>query len=205
MLEALKSGGWVMLPIALASVVALGICLERAWALRRGRVAPPDLVARLRAEIAAAGLGSERLREVCGSSPLGRILLAPLGTGGMDRQRAKAEMAQAAPAVVHDLERYLTALGAIASATPLLGLLGTVLGMIRVFSVLVEQGVGNPAVLAGGISEALVSTAAGIGVAVPALVCHRALVRKVDELVVVLEGEAAKLADTVFPPPAEAS
>ena len=205
MLEVLKSGGWVMLPIALASVVALGICLERAWALRRGRVAPPDLVARLRAEIAAAGLGSERLRGVCGGSPLGRILLAPLGAGGMDRQRAKAEMAQAAPAVVHDLERYLTALGAIASATPLLGLLGTVLGMIRVFSVLVEQGVGNPAVLAGGISEALVSTAAGIGVAVPALVCHRALVRKVDELVVVLEGEAAKLADAVFPPPAGAS
>ena len=205
MLEALKSGGWVMLPIALASVVALGICLERAWALRRGRVAPPDLVARLRAEIAAAGLDSGRLRGVCGSSPLGRILLAPLGAGGMDRQRAKAEMAQAAPAVVHDLERHLTALGAIASATPLLGLLGTVLGMIRVFSVLVEQGVGNPAVLAGGISEALVSTAAGIGVAVPALVCHRALVRKVDELVVVLEGEAAKLADAVFPPPAGAS
>lgn len=210
MVEALLAGGPVMLPIGLASVAALGICLERAWTLRRHRVAPPDLVARLCAEINAAGFCSERLPGMCERSPLGRILVASLaaggtggGTGGAGgeaaRERAKAAMTQAAPPVVHDLERYLTALGAIASATPLLGLLGTVLGMIRVFSVIVEQGAGNPAVLAGGISEALVSTAAGIGVAVPALVCHRVLVRKVDELVVTMEGEAVKLADAVFP------
>ena len=198
MLEILQAGGWLMLPITLASVLAVGICIERAWSLRAAEVVPLGLVERL-ADASDGTFDAVELDALCGQSSLGRILAAGLATEGRGRERMKEAMQEAAAGVVHDLERYLTTLGTIASISPLLGLLGTVVGMIRVFNALLTRGAGNPAVLAGGISEALVTTAAGLVVAIPALIFHRFLLRKVDELVVAMEGQAAALLDRVHP------
>ena len=198
MLEILQAGGWLMLPITLASVLAAGICIERAWSLRTAEVAPPALVERL-SDARRGKFDAVELEALCGQSSLGRILAAGLQAQGRGRERMKEAMQEAAAGVVHDLERYLTTLGTIASISPLLGLLGTVVGMIHVFDALLAGGASNPAVLAGGISEALVTTAAGLVVAIPALIFHRYLLRKVDELVVAMEGQAAALLDCVHP------
>ncbi len=201
LLELLQSGGWLMLPITLCSVAAVGICIERAWSLRAGRVAPAGLLALLETAVGNSDADLERLQERCGTSSLGRIFRAGLASAQRGRERMREAMEAAAAGVVHDLERYLTTLGAIASVSPLLGLLGTVVGMIRVFAVLVEAGAGDVSGLAGGISEALVTTAAGLGVAIPALIAHRGLLRKVDDLVVTMEGRAGKLLDLIHPDP----
>ena len=198
MLEILQAGGWLMLPITLASVLAVGICIERAWSLRTAEVVPLGLVERL-ADASDGKFDAVELDALCEQSSLGRILAAGLAAKGRGRERMKEAMQEAAAGVVHDLERYLTTLGTIASISPLLGLLGTVVGMIRVFNALLTRGAGNPAALAGGISEALVTTAAGLVVAIPALIFHRFLLRKVDELVVAMEGQAAALLDRVHP------
>lgn len=195
MLELLEAGGWLMVPILLASIAAVGICLERVWALRQARVAPPELPQGL-----VDALREQRVqqaRERYGASPLGRILLAGCDSARGGREAMQQAMEGAAGVVVHDLERYLTSLGTIAAISPLLGLLGTVFGMIRVFRQLVAAGPESAALLAGGISEALATTAAGMIVAIPALIFHRYLLRKVDELVVVLERAAARFADAV--------
>ena len=198
MLEILQAGGWLMLPITFASVAAAGICIERAWSLRTAEVVPPGLAKRL--SDAACGHGEPAdVEALCGRSGLGRILAAGLVARSRGRERMKEAMQEAAAGVVHELERYLTTLGTIAAISPLLGLLGTVVGMIRVFKALLAGGAGNAAALAGGISEALVTTAAGLAVAIPALIFHRCLLRKVDELVVVMEGQAAELLDRVHP------
>ena len=197
MLEFLQSGGWLMVPLVLASVVAMGICIERAWSLQTQRVAPSDLLANI---VRAIEDGAEAsTRSLCASSALGRILLAGLDNAKRGRAAMREAMEDAAGGVVHDLERYLTALGTIASISPLLGLLGTVVGMIRVFSALVQDGASEVGVLAGGISEALVTTAAGLTVAIPALMFHRYLLRKVDDLTVAMEHQAARFVDLLQP------
>ena len=204
MLEIVQSGGWLMVPIGLASVLALAICLERAWSLRRSRVAPAPLCAAL---AAAPNLG-EALPPGHRASELAAILKAGVDAAARGREQMKEAMAIAAASVTHGLERYLTTLGIVAAITPLLGLLGTVVGMIRVFRELVASGPGQAAALAGGIAEALVTTAAGLGVAIPALICHRYLLRRVDELVVTLEGQAGRLLELAFPgeaPPGDAA
>ena len=198
MLEILQAGGWLMVPIILASVVATGICIERTWSLRSRQVAPPGLASQL-PSAAASPMDSAEIDALCGRSGLGRILAVGLAAQGRGRERMKEAMEEAAAGVVHELERYLTTLGTIASISPLLGLLGTVVGMIRVFRALLADGAGNPAALAGGISEALVTTAAGLVVAIPALIFHRYLLRRVDELVIVMEGHASALLDRLHP------
>ena len=198
MLEILQAGGWLILPIMLASVVATGICIERTWSLRSNQVAPPGLAGRL-SNATAGQIDSAEIDALCGPSGLGRILAVGIAVRERGRERMKEAMEEAAAGVVHDLERYLTTLGTIASISPLLGLLGTVVGMIRVFKALLADGAGNPAALAGGISEALVTTAAGLVVAIPALIFHRYLLRKVDELVIVMEGHASELLDCFHP------
>ena len=186
-----------MVPIGLCSVAALGICLERLWSLRVRRAAPPALLADVQRELEAGNTDSNRVAELCGDCHLGAIFMAGLAGAQHGREAMQEAMQGSAATVVHDMERYLTALGTIAAISPLLGLLGTVLGMIEVFRVLVEDGIGNPGVFASGISEALVTTAAGLGVAIPALILHRHLLRKVDDLVVVMERQAARLVDLV--------
>lgn len=188
-----------MVPIALCSVAAVAICLDRLWALNATRAAPDALLDDVRREIAQDNPDMATLRGLCGSSYLGTIFLSGLESAPRGREAMKETMEEAAGAVLHDMERYLTALGTIASISPLLGLLGTVVGMIRVFTSLVEHGIGNPGVFAAGISEALVTTAVGIGVAIPALIFHRYLQRKVEDLLVTMERRSAHLVDMVHP------
>ena len=184
-----------MVPIGLCSVATIGIGLERLGALRMGRAAPQSLLADVEGELQQGEADSQRLSELCRGCHLGTIFLAGLARARHGREAMKEAMEDVAATVVHDMERYLTALGTIAAISPLLGLLGTVIGMIEVFRVLVEDGIGNPGVFASGISEALVTTAAGLAVAIPALVLHRYLLRKVDDLVVVMERQSTRLVD----------
>ena len=175
MYELVKAGGWLMLPIIACSIVALAIILERFWALRGERVVPKHLVAQIWQLHRKGKLTGAHLSTVREGSPLGRILAAGLTNRMHSKEIMKESIEEVGRQVVHELERYLNTLGTIASVSPLLGLLGTVIGMIKVFTAITSAGVGNPAVLAGGISEALITTAAGLSVAIPSLMFHRYL------------------------------
>lgn len=197
MLELVKSGGWLMVPILLCSVVALAIAVERLWTLRPSRIAPKHLVANVWQLVQHNALTAEKLAEIRRGSALGQILVSGLNYSKHGREIMKESIEETATRVVHELERFLNPLGTIAAITPLLGLLGTVVGMIKVFSEIMIQGTGNANVLAGGISEALITTAAGLTVAIPALVMHRYFIRRVDFLVIEMEQEAVKLVEVI--------
>ncbi|MEW6445960.1 MAG: MotA/TolQ/ExbB proton channel family protein [Pseudomonadota bacterium] len=197
MLDLVVAGGWWMAPIILSSVIALGIIIERAWALRASRVAPRGVVEELERLIQSRTLGGESLRAISRRSPLGRVLAAGLAPYAISREEMKSRIEDAGRHVAHDLECCLTTLGTIAVISPLLGLLGTVVGMIMTFEVITTQGLGQPADLAGGISTALLTTAAGLIVALPAVVAHRAFRAQVDRLVIDMEREAMRLLDGV--------
>ncbi len=200
MLELVKSGGWLMVPILLCSVVAMAIIAERFWTLQRKRITPSNLVVQVWQWAKSGNLDDDRIRALRKSSPLGRILAAGLVNRDTSRALMKESIEDVGRHVVHELDRYLNTLGTIASITPLLGLLGTVIGMIKVFAVITTQGVGNPGVLAGGISEALITTAAGLTVAIPTLMFHRYFRGHVDELVVTMEQEALKMVEAMHGP-----
>lgn len=202
MIEIIKAGGWLMLPILLCSVVAAAIIIERLWTLQRRRVIPRDLAAKVRAWAQDRRLDERHLQALAANSPMGKILAAGLAKRQDSREVMKETIEDTGRQVVHDLERYLNSLGTIAAISPLLGLLGTVIGMVKVFSAITVAGVGNPAVLAGGISEALITTAAGLCVAIPSLIGYRYLRGRVDELVVEMEKEATELVDTLHRRPA---
>jgi len=195
--ELVQAGGWLMGPIILCSVIAMAIIIERLWAYRGRKVIPSNLVAQIwqlhqKGQITAAHIATVR-----DSSPLGRILAAGLVNRDHPREMMKEAIEEEGRQVVHELERYLNTLGTIAAITPLLGLLGTVIGMIKVFTAITSAGVGNPAVLAGGISEALITTAAGLSVAIPSLIFHRYLSGRVDKLVVGMEEQALKMVEVM--------
>ena len=192
------AGGWLMLPIILCSIVALAIVLERFVTLREGRVLPSNLVADVWRMASNRQLTEEKVREIREGSPLGRVLAAGLMDRSQERETMKASIEEVGGHVAHELGRYLNALGTIAAVTPLLGLLGTVVGMISVFTNITTVGVGNPAQLAGGISQALITTAGGLMVAIPALMFHRYFRARVDGLVVGMEKEALKLVDVLL-------
>lgn len=197
MWELIKAGGWLMLPILLASTLALAICLERAWTLRTSRVAPPDLLARVWQWIKANQLDAARLKELREDSPLGEILAAGLLNSKHGREIMKESIEEAASHVIHGLERYLSLLGTIAVISPLLGLLGTVVGIIEAFMAVTATGLNDPALLAGGISKALITTAGGLVVAIPAMVMHRYFNRHITSIAVEMEQQAIKLVDIV--------
>lgn len=197
MFELVQAGGWLMWPIIICSVIAMAIVLERLWAYQSKKVIPANLVAQIwqlhqKGQITAAHIATVRA-----SSPLGRILAAGLVNRKSPREVMKEAIEEEGRQVVHELERYLNTLGTIAAISPLLGLLGTVIGMIKVFTAITSAGVGNPAVLAGGISEALITTAAGLCVAIPALIFHRYLSGRVDKLVVGMEEQALKMVEVM--------
>jgi biopolymer transport protein ExbB len=196
-LEVFIAGGWLMWPILLCSIVGLAICVERFYTLNPKKIAPPHLLATVWKQLKAGELDAERLRNLKKASPLGRILAAGLGNAYHGRDVMKESIQEAAGHVIHDLERYLNTLGTIAAVSPLLGLLGTVFGMITVFAEIMAQGTGNASALAGGISQALITTAAGLTVAIPALVMHRYFVGRIDGIVVELEQETIKLVDAL--------
>jgi biopolymer transport protein ExbB len=195
--ELVKAGGWLMLPIIACSIAAMAIILERFWVLRRRRVMPAKLTARVWHWHKEGELNQDRIVQVRDSSPLGRILAAGLVNRAHRREIMKEAIGEVGRQVVSDLERYLNTLGTIASITPLLGLLGTVIGMIKVFAEITNAGVGNPGVLAGGISEALITTAAGMSVAIPSLIFYRYFTARVDRLAIGMEEEALKVVEVI--------
>lgn len=197
MWELIKSGGWIMLPIIACSILAVAIVIERLWTLRPAKVSPPHLLGQVWRWVQSKQLDSSKLKELREGSPLGQILAAGLTNSRHGREAMKESIQESGTKVVNDLERFLTPLGTIAAITPLLGLLGTVLGMIEIFSAFMGSGMANAPQLAGGIAKALITTAAGLFVAIPALFFHRFLHRRVDELVVGMEQEAIKLVEAV--------
>ena len=186
-----------MWPIVVCSVLALAIIVERCWSLRRSVVAPKDLMSEIQGMTLGDRLTNEQIDSVRETSALGQILAAGLSRQTQQPFLVKDAIEEAGGHVVHELERYLNALGTIAATTPLLGLLGTVIGMIKVFSAITAVGVGDPQVLAGGISEALITTAAGLSVGIPSLMFHRYFLGKVNELTVAMEQDALRFMEVL--------
>ncbi len=203
MLEIIQAGGWLMVPIIVCSVIAAAIILERLWTLQPSRVLPRQLTSQVRELARHDRLDPQHLQALHQSSPLGQVLAAGLANRHADRAIVKESIEDSGRHVVHELERYLNPLATIAEITPLLGLLGTVIGMIKVFAAIMANGVGNPGVLAGGISEALITTAAGLSVAIPAKIGFRYLRARVDGLVVQMEKETIKFLESSALVPSE--
>ena len=197
MWEIVSAGGLLMLPIIICSVVALAIVVERFWTLRRAKVLPNNLVADVWKQLNSNKLNRENIQKLRSGSPLGGVLAAGVMNRNGDREQLRNAVEDAGSHAAHELERYLPALGTIAAVTPLIGLLGTVIGMIRVFTNITTLGVGNPSQLAGGISQALITTAGGLMVAIPALMFYRFFRAKVDELAVGMEKESRTFLDVL--------
>jgi biopolymer transport protein ExbB len=197
MWEIVRAGGPFMWPIILCSVGAAAIILERLWTLQEQRVLPRDLIRRVRQLVEADQINDKVITALEQNSPLGRVLAAGLANRHRGREIMMERLEDAGRHVVHDLERFLNTLGTIASISPLLGLLGTVMGIIKSFNALQAGAAGDPRMLSGGIGEALIATAAGLCVAIPALIAYRYLRGRVESFVVEMEKDAIKLADVV--------
>lgn len=202
MFELVKAGGWLMVPILICSVISAAICIERFWTLRGSQVVPKALLTEVWQWIQQNQMTPQRIKQIRSQSPLGAILATGIGNHHRGREQMKQSIEEASGQVIHELERYLSTLGTVAAVSPLIGLLGTVIGMIKVFSAIQLEGVGNAAVLAGGISEALITTAAGLTVAIPSLFFYRFFQRRVDELVMEMEQDALKLVEVLSATPA---
>ncbi len=197
MLEIIKAGGLVMWPLIACSVIALAIIIDRFWALRYERVLPVGLVKTLHAWARVGKIPDISLDKMAVRSPLGRVVAAGLLNRDYGRDMVKESIEDTGRQVTHELERFLNLLGTIAAISPLLGLLGTVLGMIRVFNVISVYGTGDARLVAGGIGMALIATAAGLIVAIPSLLFYRYFCGKVDALVMRMEEQAILLVDTI--------
>ncbi len=193
MLEYLSMGGWMMVPLFLCSVIATAIVLERFWTLRQDKVAPRSLLNDLLMVSRENLVDEVFLKRVEVSSPLGAVLASCMANSQRPRDEVKEIVEEVGRHVAFNLASYLNILGTIASVAPLLGLLGTVLGMIEVFAVITVSGIGQAGELAGGISQALVSTAAGLVVAIPTLMFYRYFQGRVETLVISMEKETMRL------------
>ncbi|MEQ1513464.1 MAG: MotA/TolQ/ExbB proton channel family protein [Lysobacteraceae bacterium] len=197
MLELVKAGGWPMIPLLLLTVVALGIILERFWSLRRKTVLPPGLGAEVRAWAARGNLDPTHIDSLRRTSPLGALLAAALDVRHRPRDQIRERIEDVGRHLVHRMERFLNGLGTIAAAGPLLGLFGTVVGMIQMFLGILDSGLGDVNQLAGGIGKALICTATGMIVAIPALMFHRYFRGRIAGYIVDMEHEAIQLLDTL--------
>ncbi|KRG63946.1 biopolymer transporter ExbB [Stenotrophomonas humi] len=197
MWELVKAGGWPMLPLLLLGVLALAIVLERFWSLRRNEVLPPGLGQEVRNWAARGKLDASHIESLRANSPLGALLAAALEARNRPRDQIRERIEDTGRHLVHRMGRFLNALGTIASAGPLLGLLGTVVGMIQMFMGILDHGVGDVNQLAGGIGKALVCTATGMIVAIPALMFHRHFRSRIDGYVIEMEQEASALLDSL--------
>ena len=197
MWEIIQAGGPVMWPIILLSTAAAAIMLERLWSLQEQRIIPRELSQRIWKLVEAGQLTDKHVAALAQNSALGQILAAGLVNRNRPREFVKEAIEDTGRHVVHELERFLNMLGTIAAVSPLMGLLGTVIGIINAFSAITHQGIGDPRVLSGGIGQALITTAAGLIVAIPSLMGYRYLRGWVDALVVKMEKEALKLVQTL--------
>ncbi|MGA7981637.1 MAG: MotA/TolQ/ExbB proton channel family protein [Chromatiaceae bacterium] len=197
MLELMQAGGWLMVPIVACSVIATAVVFERLWALRTRRIMPAKLVTQIWQWHRQNQLSAERITQLRDGSPLGRMLAAGLINRNHSREVMKEAINDVGRHVVADLERNLNTLGTIAAVAPLLGLLGTVFGMIQIFGVIVNVGTGNAGLLAGGIAQALITTAAGLCVGIPSLMFHRYFDNRVSKLAVAMEEQALKLVEVM--------
>jgi len=196
-LEIILAGGWLMVPILLCSTLSVAIIIERFWTLRKSKVTPEGLTSMVEDWAARHELDARHLEQIRNESPLGRIYSAALINRKRPREAIKEAVEDTGRHVVHDLERFLNTLGTIAGISPLLGLLGTVVGMIKVFSAIMISGVGDANVLAGGISQALITTAAGLSVAIPSYFFYRFFRGMVAEYVISMEEKAISLIDCI--------
>ena len=197
MLEIIIAGGWLMAPIILCSILSLTIIAERSWALRRSQVVPDGVGEQVEQWAARHELDRRHIEQLRSGSALGRVLAAALVNRHRPRELIKEAVEDTGRHVVYLLERFLNTLGTIAGISPLLGLLGTVIGMINVFASILEHGVGNANVLAGGISQALITTAAGLTVAIPSFFFYRYFKGRVEEYVVSMEEQAINLIEAI--------
>lgn len=198
MYEIVVAGGWLMAPILLCSLVSVAIIIERFWSLSRSKILPPGLLRYVWDLYKSNKLSMDRIMELRTDSPLGEVFSAGFVNQTHGRDVMKDAMEEAGSKVAHEMERFLAALGTIATVSPLLGLLGTVLGMIEVFTEIMISGTGDTGRLAGGISTALITTAAGLTVAIPSMVFHRYFERQIDGMVVDMEHQCSRLADAIF-------
>lgn len=196
MLAIIEAAGWPIWPLILASVVAVAIIIERAYSLRAREVAPPDLLLNTIKVYQERGVTPDLVTGLADGSPLGRIFAIALRNAHYSREVMKESIEESGRAITHELDRFLTSLGTIASMAPLLGLLGTVIGMIEIFGAQTSTGT-NPGQLAHGISIALYNTAFGLIVAIPAMIAYRFFRSKVESLVVDMEQQAIKLVEIV--------
>jgi biopolymer transport protein ExbB len=186
-----------MWPIIICSIASVGILLERLWTLQRKRVLPQELIKKV-SDLADKNQVTPKIIEALEkNSPLGRVLAAALANRHRGREIMMERVQDTGRHVVHELERFLNSLGTIASISPLLGLLGTVSGIIAAFNAIMLGGMGDPTKLAGGVSQALITTAAGLSVAIPSLIAYRYLRGKVERIVVEMEKIAVTFADSL--------
>ncbi|MEL1266420.1 MotA/TolQ/ExbB proton channel family protein [Pseudoxanthomonas putridarboris] len=197
MLELVKAGGWPMIPLLLLGVLGLAIVVERFWSLRRKEILPPGLGEEVRTWAVRGQLEPAHVESLRRNSPLGELLAAALDVRNKPREQIRERIEDTGRHLVHRMEKFLNALGSIASAGPLLGLLGTVVGMIQMFLGIQDSGVGDVNALAGGIGKALVCAAAGMIVAIPALLFHRYFRGRVTGYVMEMEKEATALVDAL--------
>ncbi len=193
MLEFFNAGGWIMFPLLISSILAIGIIAERFWSLQSKRIAPPELITQIWQWLRFNQVDRQHIDALQNNSPLGQILAAGLISRNSSREITKENIEDIGRHVTLSLEKNLNTLGTIAAITPLMGLLGTVIGMIEVFAVITTEGIGNPEVLAGGISKALITTATGLLIAIPSLIFYRYFRGKINHLVVDMEEQAMKL------------
>ncbi|HEX8979280.1 MAG TPA: MotA/TolQ/ExbB proton channel family protein [Parasulfuritortus sp.] len=194
MIALIEAAGWPIWPLIIASILSLAIIFERAYTLRRNQIVPPSLLELTLTGLRKEGANTNMLQRLAEDSPLGRVLAAGIRNSNNSREVMKESLEESGRAVAHDLARYLTTLGTIASVAPLLGLLGTVIGMVEIFGSQTPSG-GNPAVLAHGISVALYNTAFGLMVAIPSMIAYRFFRGKVDALLVEMEQQALTLVE----------
>jgi biopolymer transport protein ExbB len=190
----IQAAGWPIWPLIFASVIALALIFERLWSLRQSSVAPVGMVDRVLAEYKREGLTAELVTKTAAHGPLGRVLAAGLANVKSPRPVMKEAIEEVGRVVSHDLERFLTSLGTIAAMSPLLGLFGTVVGMIEIFGSQSAAG-SNPTQLAHGISVALYNTALGLIVAIPSMIFYRHFRARVDDLILEMEQQAVKLVE----------
>lgn len=193
-----QAGGWLMIPLVLSSLVAIAVIGALFLNLKKQKVLPDGLAEKAQKLARSGKMTPAHIQQVRDGSLLGSVLAAGLDSVGQPRHLMKESVEEAGRHAIHKMDKYMTTLGTIAAIAPLLGLLGTVVGMIVVFNEMLSQGgVGNPADLAGGISQALVTTAFGISIAVPALIFHRHFRGKINDYAVDMEKEAVKILEIV--------